>query len=316
MVPRLVLVSEYFLFAVYRQSIQVHSGYLARCLDYKEIVLLKYEKEYNALCSRVLNEGHSIYNERTGKTCITLINHDFVYDVGKGEIPLLTNKQCFTVGAVAEVLGYYRQYTNAQQFEDIGSKTWWANSNNPQWTNSPHYKGLGDLGKIYGSVTGNTLADIVEMLTNKQDNRRLIYQMWVKDSLGEGCLAPCAYEHIWSLVGDKLSLTVTQRSGDLPLGIPYNSFSFCFLLKLMAKITGNVPDKVFHKIVNVHVYSDQVNPLIEQLSREPLDINPEMNIAGWVTTLDDVIGNDKHAKEYFTLTGYEHQGKITFPFSA
>lgn len=84
----------------------------------------------------------------------------------------------------------------------------------------------------------------------------------------------------------------------------------------MAKITGNVPDKVFHKIVNVHVYSDQVNPLMEQLSRVPLDINPVMDIADWVTTLDDVIGNDRHAKEYFTLTGYKHQGKITFPFSA
>ena len=97
--------------------------------------------------------------------------------------------------------------------------------------------------------------------------------------------------------------------------VPFNSFSFAFLLKLMAKITGNEPDKVYHKLVNVHVYNDQVSQLEEQLSRTPLDIAPELEIADWVTCLEDVVGNNKHAREYFKLTGYEHQGKISFPFS-
>ena len=83
----------------------------------------------------------------------------------------------------------------------------------------------------------------------------------------------------------------------------------------MAKITGNEPDKVYHKLVNVHVYNDQVSQLEEQLSRTPLDIAPELEIADWVTCLEDVVGNNKHAREYFKLTGYEHQGKISFPFS-
>ena len=279
--------------------------------------MLKYEKDYNNLCQRVLNEGYPIKNERTGKVCHTVINHDFVYDVGKGEVPLLTNKQCFTVSAVAEPVGYYRQYTNAQQFADIGSPTWFSNANeNKAWLGNPHRKGENDMGSVYGAVTGNTLTKIYNNLRNGIDDRGEIYQMWVPETFDKGCLRPCAYEHIWSLVGDKLSLTVIQRSGDLPLGVPFNSFSFAFLLKLMAKITGNVPDKVYHKIVNVHVYEDQVEALEEQLSRIPLDIYPKLEISDWVTCLEDVIGNDKHAREYFTLTGYEHQGKIAFPFTA
>lgn len=83
----------------------------------------------------------------------------------------------------------------------------------------------------------------------------------------------------------------------------------------MAKITGNEPDKVYHKIINAHVYDDQVEPLQRQLSRTPLDIQPTLEISDWVNTIEDVVGNHKHAREYFTLTGYEHQGKISFPFS-
>lgn len=279
--------------------------------------MLKYERDYNNLCHRVLNEGYPIKNKRTGKVCHTVINHDFIYDIGKGEVPILTNKQCFTVSAVAEILGYLRQYTNAQQFADIGSPTWFSNANENQvWLDNPYRKGENDMGYVYGAVTGNTLTKIYNNLQNGIDDRGEIYQMWVPDSFDKGCLRPCAYEHIWSLVEDKLSLTVTQRSGDLPLGVPFNSFSFAFLLKLMAKITGNTADKVYHKVVNVHVYEDQIEPLEEQLSRTPWDISPQLEISDWVTCLEDVIGNDKHAREYFSLTGYEHQGKILFPFTA
>jgi len=278
--------------------------------------LIKFEKDYLDLCRRVLEDGKWVHNERTGKRCLTLINQDFVYDVGMGEVPLLTTKQCFTVSAVAEILGYLRKYTNAQQFADIGSPTWFANANkNKSWLNNPNRKGENDLGLVYGAVTGNSLEHIYNDLKSGIDNRGEIYQMWKPETFGEGCLRPCCYEHIWSLVNGKLSLTVTQRSGDLPLGVPFNSFSFVLLLKLMAKITGNIPDKVYHKIVNVHIYEDQIEPLQEQLSRTPLNIEPTLSINGWVEDLDDVVSCNTHARDYFTLTGYKHLGKISFPFS-
>lgn len=278
--------------------------------------MIKYEEDYNNYCRSVLDKGTWVYNQRTGKNCLTTINQDFVYDVGAGEVALLTNKQCFTVSAVAEVIGYYRKYTNAHDFARIGSPTWFANSENETWLSNPHRHGEGDTGIIYGAVTGNALKDIYNKLKEGIDDRGLIYQMWLPETFDKGCLRPCAYEHIWSLVNGKLSLTVTQRSGDMALGIPFNSFSFCFLLKLMSKITGNQPDKVYHKVINNHIYEDQIIPLDVQLSRTPLNVTPVLEIADWVTCLDDVLKDDVHARDYFTLTGYEHQGKIAFPFSA
>ena len=280
--------------------------------------MLKYEQEYLALCNKILQEGIWVENERTGKRCKTIINHDFVYNVGAGEVPILTTKQCFTVGAVAEILGYYRRYTNAQQFADIGTKTWFANANdNKEWLANPNRKGVNDLGKIYGAtVSEKEIRDIYEDLSKGYDNRGEIIQMYRPEYFKEGCLRPCCFEHLYSVLDGKLSLTVTQRSCDVPLGLPFNSFSFAFLLKLMAKITGNEPDKVYHKLVNVHIYEDQIEPIKEQLLRVPLDIKPELNIADWVLDLNSVVDNDIHARNYFKLTGYEHLGKISFPFSA
>ena len=279
--------------------------------------MLKYEKDYIDLGERIINEGTWIYNKRCKKNCLTLINHDFVYDVGEGEVPLLTNKTCYPVASVAEILGYLRRYTDAQQFAGIGAKTWFSNANdNKSWLANPNRKGANDIGVVYGAATPEgELQNIYEKLYTGEDDRGLIYQMWKPELFDKGCLRPCAYEHIWSLVGDKLSLNVVQRSGDFVLGVPFNSFSFVFLLKLMAKITGNVPDKVHHRIINNHIYEDQLEIYnTMQRVREPMDISPTLEIQDWVQNLSDVLTGD-HARDYFTLDGYKSHGKITYPFS-
>lgn len=283
--------------------------------------MLKYEKQYNTLCRRVLEEGVWVENARTGKRCLTVINADLEYDVSAGEIPLLTNKQVFQVSAVAEILGYIRAYDNAKQFEAIGSPTWRNNSDKTQaWLDNPLRKGSGDIGKCYGGIGrdfgGLDLLDkVYNNLRNGIDDRREIVTMLKPDEFHKGCLRPCAYLWHFSLLGDTLYLTVNQASVDIPLGLPFNSFSFYFLLSVMARITGKKAGKVFHKMVNCHIYEDQIEPLKEQLSRKPLNIKPIFKLPCWIECLEDLEYNDVHAREYFKVIGYEHQGKIVFPFS-
>lgn len=284
--------------------------------------MIKYEQDYLSLVQRILDEGEWITNERTGKKCLTVINHDFVYDVGEGEVPLLTTKQVFATSAIAEIIGYLRGYTDAQDFADAGSPSWMMNSNQTQaWLDNPNRRGENDCGLIYGAVAkdwhGIDLIDkVYQDLKNGVDDRREIVTFFDPSKFDKACLRPCAYEWIWSLVNGKLSLTVTQASCDVPLGLPWNSVSFCFLLKLMAQITGNKPDKVFHKVVNAHIYEDQMRGIGEQLSRTPLGISPTLEISDWVMSLEDVTQVDRHVRDYFTLSGYEHQWKISFPFTA
>ena len=81
----------------------------------------------------------------------------------------------------------------------------------------------------------------------------------------------------------------------------------------MAQITGHKAGVAYHKIVNAHIYEDQLELMRDvQLKREPfaapkLEINPDIksleDLETWVT-MDD-----------FAVHGYEHHPAIAYPFS-
>ncbi len=148
------------------------------------------------------------------------------------------------------------------------------------------------------------------------DDRGLIMDAWQPHLFEYGCLRPCMYSHHFSLLGGTLHLTSYQRSVDYPLGLPFNMLQCYYLLDAMAKITGHKAGKVFHKMVNVHIYEDQIPMFKEQLSRTPLTkaegFNPKFELPEDLTyekLLTTFVPSD------CTLTGYKHLGKINFPFS-
>ncbi|MBM6552123.1 thymidylate synthase [Marinomonas ostreistagni] len=281
-------------------------------------------KQYLDLCRRIIDEGEWVANERTGKRCLTVINADLTYDVGAGEFPLVTTRKSYWKSAIAEIIGYLRGYDNAADFRALGTKTWDANANeNPAWLANPHRKGEDDMGLCYGAIGRNfpkpdggkvdQLQNIVDDLSAGIDNRGEIFTFYHPGALDLACLRPCMYSHHFSLLGDTLYLNSTQRSCDVPLGLNFNMVQVYFLLAIMAQITGKKPGKAFHKIVNAHIYEDQLELMRDvQLKREPLavptfKINPDIktlkDLETWVT-LDD-----------FELEGYEYHAPIAYPFS-
>ena len=84
----------------------------------------------------------------------------------------------------------------------------------------------------------------------------------------------------------------------------------------MCHVTGFKFGRATHHIVNAHIYEDQLEILKEQqLTRKPLKIRPKFEFTDKIKTFDDILIDNLVAKDYYTLTGYEHQGKIVFPFS-
>lgn len=281
-------------------------------------------QQYLDLSRRIVEEGIWVDNERTGKRCLTVINADLEYDVENNQFPLITTRKSFWKAAIAELLGYLRGYSSAAQFRAIGCNTWNANANdNDAWLNNPHRKGEDDMGRVYG-VQGRSwakpdgthldqLKKIVDDLSRGVDDRGEILTFYNPGEFELGCLRPCMYSHHFSLLGGKLYLNSTQRSCDVPLGLNFNQVQVFTLLALMAQITGHQPGKAYHKLVNAHIYEDQL-PLMRdvQLKREPfpspqLKINPEIktldDLETWVT-LDD-----------FEVIGYQHHEPIQYPFS-
>lgn len=282
------------------------------------------EQQYLSLCQRIINEGVWVENKRTGKKCLTVINADFEYDISDGKFPVLTTKKSYWKAAVAEMLGYLRGYNNASQFRELGTKTWDKNANvSPHWLSNPFRKGEGDLGRSYGvqgrgwmSPEGkpiDQLKMIVDDLSKGIDNRREILTFWNPGESDRMCLPACMHTHTFSLLGDQLYLTSYQRSIDVPLGLGFNMIQVSWLLAIMAQITGNKPAKAFHKLVNCHLYEDQVSLMRDvQLQRVPYEpptfkINPDIksldDLETWVTLAD------------FELVGYEHHPAIDYPFS-
>jgi thymidylate synthase len=121
------------------------------------------------------------------------------------------------------------------------------------------------------------------------------------------------HTHTFSILDGTLYLTSYMRSCDVPLGLTFNMPQCFVLLALMAQITGLKPGKVFHKIVNAHIYENQLDLMQNvQLKRTPfptpqLSINPDIkslkDIETWVSTDD------------FTLQNYESHEAIAYPFA-
>lgn len=281
-------------------------------------------KQYLALCQRIIDEGEWIDNKRTGTRCLTVINADLEYDVANNQFPLITTRKSFYKAAIAELLGYLRGYDNAAQFRAIGCNTWNANANeNSAWLNNPHRKGEDDMGRVYG-VQGrqwqrpdgshfDQLRKVVDNLTNGIDDRGEIVTFYNPGETALGCLRPCMHIHTFSLLGDRLYLTSYQRSCDVPLGLNFNQIQCFVLLALVAQITGHKPGKAFHKIVNAHIYENQL-PLMRdvQLKREPLPL-PKLHINPNIKTLDDI--ETWVTTDDFSVEGYQCHEAIKYPFT-
>ncbi|KGQ62801.1 thymidylate synthase [Gallibacterium anatis] len=281
-------------------------------------------KQYLDLCQRIIDEGVWVENQRTGKRCLTVIDASLTYNVADNEFPLITTRKSFWKAAIAELLGYIRGYDNAADFRKLGTKTWDANANeNAAWLANPYRKGEDDMGRVYGvqgrswrkpnGETVDQLRKIVNDLSKGIDDRGEILTFYNPGEIEQGCLRPCMHTHTFSLLGDTLYVTSYQRSCDVPLGLTFNQIQVFTFLALMAQITGHKPGKAFHKIINAHIYEDQL-PLMrdEQLKREPyplpqLEINPDIktleDLETWVT-LDD-----------FKVHNYQCHPAIKYPFS-
>lgn len=282
------------------------------------------ERQYLDVARRIVEEGVWVENKRTGKRVLTVINADQEYDISDFDFPLVTTRKAPWKMAIAELLGYLRGYDNAADFRAIGCKTWDANANeNEAWLNNPARKGTDDMGRVYGvqgrrwqTPEGNTidqLSKVVDNLSKGIDDRGEIVTFYNPGEFHLGCLRPCMHTHTFSLLEGTLYLTSSQRSSDWPLGAVANAGQCAILLALIAQITGNKPGKVYHKIVNAHIYEDQLELMRDvQLKREPYPspkfrINPDIrtleDIETWVTTDD------------FEVIEYQHHEPIKYPFS-
>ncbi|AKF96262.1 thymidylate synthase [Brevibacillus laterosporus] len=249
--------------------------------------------QYLALVEDILENGY-YDNNRTGIPTKKLFGKLLSYDLQK-EFPILTTKFVAFKTAVKELLWIYKHQSNdVRLLQEMGVRVW------DEWA-----KEDGTIGKAYGyQVAKHKQIDkLIDGLKNDPQGRRHIISLWDMNDLEEMALQPCAFQTMWDVADGYLNCTLVQRSGDMGLGIPFNTTQYAVLIHMIAQVTGLKPGRFQHYINNAHIYENHFEGLRTQLTREAYPaptfwINPE------ITDFYDFTPDD------VKLIDYKHQPKI------
>jgi thymidylate synthase len=113
----------------------------------------------------------------------------------------------------------------------------------------------------------------------------------------------------WNIPTRAISLMFNMRSTDVGLGLSFNLASYGLLLMMIAKQVNMVPDELIYNGVDVHLYLNHIEPIKEQLTREPYTL-PIVKI------LDTIVDDIAHYElSDFELIGYQSHPTIKLPLS-
>jgi len=220
-------------------------------------------KQYHDLLRHILDNGHQ-KNDRTGVGTISTFGYQMRFDLNDG-FPLMTTKKIHLKSVIHELLWFLKGDTNIRYLNENGVNIWneWADEN-------------GDLGPVYSKQWRNwngidQIANAQELIRNQPDSRRIIVSAWNVSDVEKMALPPCHTMFQFNVQEGRLSCQLYQRSADVFLGVPFNIASYALLTLMMAQATGLAPGEFIHTFGDVHIYSNHLDQVKLQLSR---DIRP------------------------------------------
>ena len=126
---------------------------------------------------------------------------------------------------------------------------------------------------------------------------------WNPCQLNEMALPPCHVLCQFNVIGNKLSCSLYQRSGDVGLGVPFNIASYSFLTHLLAKHCDLEPHEFVYYLGNAHIYDDHYDALKDQIIKKPY-LFPKLNISNKKSNINNYILED------FVVSDYNHHEVI------
>ncbi|MDA0719574.1 MAG: thymidylate synthase [Bacteroidetes bacterium] len=262
-------------------------------------------KQYHDLVRHVLEHG-AVKEDRTGTGTKSVFGYQMRFDLSEG-FPMVTTKKLHLKSIIYELLWFLKGDTNIAYLQENGVRIWneWAD---PQ----------GNLGPVYGHQWRNwnseeidQIKEVIDTLKNNPDSRRMLVSAWnpsvlpdTKQSFaenvaqGKAALPPCHAFFQFYVADGKLSCQLYQRSADIFLGVPFNIASYALLTMMMAQVCGYAPGDFVHTFGDAHIYSNHLEQLELQLSREPRRL-PKMILNPEIKDIFDFTFED------FTLTDYD-----------
>ncbi|QJG66746.1 thymidylate synthase [Mycoplasma phocoenae] len=282
-------------------------------------------KQYLDLLKEVSSKGKN-KSDRTNTGTISLFGTQSRFDLSKG-FPLVTTKKMAWKSIVIELLWIIKGDTNIKFLVDNNVRIWneWPYEN---FKKSPNYnnetmaefvekikkdesfaKIYGTLGPVYGKqwrdfLGVDQLSRVINDIKNNPFSRRHIVSAWNPVEIDQMALPPChAFFQFFVSEDKKLSLQLYQRSGDLFLGVPFNIASYSLLLTMVAQVCDLEVGEFIHTIGDAHIYSNHIEQVELQLTREPLKL-PTLVLNKNIKNIEDFTYED------IQLVDYESHEKI------
>jgi thymidylate synthase len=277
-------------------------------------------KAYHDLVRNVLEHGVRKEN-RTGTDTISNFAEYYKVDLADG-FPLLTTKKVFFRSVILELLWYLRGEDHIRWLRDENDcHIWdaWADEDGHVgpiypvlWRRFPYLEKQtvtleGEAGALeqenWVKKEFDQVQRAIDMLKTNPNSRRIVVSTWHPGLLDQMALPPCHLMYIFNVSDGRLNCHLTQRSGDIALGIPFNLACYAALTMAIAQEVGLEPGIFAHTIIDAHIYVNHVDGLKEQLTRTPRAL-PTLNIAK--KPVDELTFDD------FTLENYNPDPLIRF----
>jgi len=294
------------------------------------------DRQYSRLLDTVLEYGE-VKTDRTGTGTKSIFGYTIRHTMSNG-FPLLTTKKMAVKTMMTELKWFLKGDTNIKYLVDNNCRIWNGDAYkhyvictptppgtparltqeefiNKIKTDDEFAEKWGDLGPIYGrmwrafdedSYGGiDQIANLINDLKTNPDSRRLMVTAWHPGYNQHSVLPPCHYGFQCYVSNNKLSLMWNQRSVDIPLGLPFNIASYGTLLLLLCEETGYEPGELIGNLGDCHIYSNQIEGVREQISRDGFNL-PTIKLSNV-----DVLNGEFD----YELVDYQSATPIKFPLS-
>jgi len=282
-------------------------------------------KEYHDLVRLVMEKGVR-KPSRTGVDTVSYFGAFYRVDLAAG-FPLLTTKRVNYPAVLRELLWYLSGQEHIRDLRQH-TKIWddWADERGEletaygrYWRRFPHpvQKSHAPIAETLETLCPvqeiDQIAYVIDEIKRNPHSRRLVVSAWEPGNAERSRLPPCHYSFVFQVLDGRLNCHLSQRSGDIALGIPFNLACYATLTQMIAQETGLELGYFAHTIVDAHIYiADADSPMAEydhwrglqlQLQREPRPL-PRLTIARKPF--------DQLRFEDFTIAGYDPHPPIKF----
>lgn len=215
----------------------------------------RFENNYKSLLRSIIHEGE-LLPTRNGNTTAQI--NMSLYANGY-EPPIITGKKVFYNKAIAEWIWMLEGRTDIE-FLHKYNINWWDD-----------YAEEGQVTKSYGyQLRGNPdqIQYVLSELRKPYTSRRARISLWQPRDLQDQKI-PCCYTEFDFIKRDgTLQMVMTFRSSDLFLGFPYDALVGYLLLKYIADQLGLEVYNIIYHFINVHVYNEHRDAVLEYVEGE------------------------------------------------